>query len=220
LRQTQQFSTSRMAETVKRALLEAPIKGPAQIWTDFRKVLQASQEPRSAFDTIAAVETPWTVEAMPPVLTGVSGDVSRWDPPSASVAPAPSVAPSFRGKLRNLRNRLFGAGEVIEQTMARQQRMEEALRAEISANFVLQRSYMQSYMSAVLNEIKQVGDTLSAEMQGSRSAVHQEAQATRNTVAAEMRALRAMLEPPPVKPFTETVTRLRPDVNQKIGASD
>jgi hypothetical protein len=35
-----------------------------------------------------------------------------------------------------------------------------------------------------------------------------------------MRALRAMLEPPPVKPFTETVTRLRPDVNQKIGASD
>jgi glycosyltransferase involved in cell wall biosynthesis len=220
LRQTQQFSTSRMAETVKRALLEAPIKGPAQIWTDFRKVLQASQEPRSAFDTIAAVETPWTVEAMPPVLTGVSGDVSRWDPPSASVAPAPSVAPSFRGKLRNLRNRLFGAGEVIEQTMARQQRMEEALRAEISANFVLQRSYMQSYMSAVLNEIKQMGDTLSAEMQGSRSAVHQEAQATRNTVAAEMRALRAMLEPPPVKPFTETVTRLRPDVNQKIGASD
>jgi hypothetical protein len=218
LQQAQQFSTDRMAQVVKRALLDAPTQGPAQIWTDFRKVLQANQEPRSAFDAILAGEFPWATEADGPLLAGLSGaGFARRD------IGTPTAAPSFRSKIRTLRNRLFGTGEVLEQANARQQRLEEALQAELSANFALQRRYMHGYMSALLSEMKTMGDALSVEIRGCQSSIHQEAQAMRDALEADMRVLKASLEPlakPVVQTVKAPVTRLRPDVNQKIGASD
>ncbi len=181
LGQAEKFSTDRMAATVKGALLEAPTNRPAHIWGDFRRMLQSSQEPYSVFGSILPVNK------ASPSATRFAGSVLRRG--------AVGAKPSFLGKLRNFRNRLFGAGEVIESFNVWQQRLEESVRVEISANLALQRNDMHSYMTALWSEVKSAGDTLSAEMQSSQAAASQEARTLHNLLAAEIRMLQAALSP-------------------------